>query len=72
MDPCSHVGHVFRKVTPHTWPEMYKAIAKNTLRTVETWADEYKGFYYKLHAGGDGAEELGSTYCTCPHLLRFS
>jgi hypothetical protein len=49
---CSRVGHVFRKVSPYSWPGgVVKILNHNTLRTVETWMDEYKEFYYKISPG---------------------
>ena len=53
--PCSHVGHVFRDVAPHTIPgtiqEKRDTITINTARFVEVWLDEYKHFYYHLNPG---------------------
>jgi hypothetical protein len=46
------VGHVYRKVTPHTIPggisETMNLVAVNTGRFAEVWIDEYKEFYYTL------------------------
>ncbi len=49
------MGHVFRTETPHQWPggarERGRMISRNTVRTVEVWADEWKELYYKAHPG---------------------
>ena len=52
QSPCSHVGHVFRKSTPHTMPDgfsAYDTININTARFAEVWLDEYKQFYYYMN-----------------------
>ncbi|KAE9555502.1 hypothetical protein FO519_001270 [Halicephalobus sp. NKZ332] len=36
--PCSHVGHIFRKASPHDFP----------MRVSEVWMDEWKHLFYKL------------------------
>ena len=47
---CSRVGHVFRKVSPYTWPGgVVKILNHNTMRTVEVWMDHYKNFFYKIN-----------------------
>ena len=52
INTCSRVGHVFRKVSPYTWPGgVVKILNHNTRRTVEVWMDEYKDFYYKISPG---------------------
>ncbi|XP_064647389.1 polypeptide N-acetylgalactosaminyltransferase 13-like isoform X2 [Lineus longissimus] len=56
--PCSHVGHVFRKATPYTFPGgTVKILNHNNARLAEVWMDEWKDFYYKINPGvkaGDG------------------
>ena len=47
---CSRVGHVFRKVSPYSWPGgVVKILNHNTMRTVETWMDDHKQFFYKIN-----------------------
>ena len=47
---CSRVGHVFRKVSPYTWPGgVVKILNHNTMRTVEVWMDDHKNFFYKIN-----------------------
>lgn len=49
ISTCSRVGHVFRKVSPYTWPGgVVKILNHNTLRTVHVWMDEYKDFFFKI------------------------
>lgn len=46
---CSHVGHVFRKQTPYTFPGGTATIIHhNAARTAEVWMDNYKEFFYKV------------------------
>ncbi|GAA6108146.1 polypeptide N-acetylgalactosaminyltransferase 13 isoform X2 [Tachysurus ichikawai] len=44
---CSHVGHVFRKATPYSFPGgTGQVINKNNRRLAEVWMDEFKDFFY--------------------------
>uniref|UniRef100_A0A0N5AR92 Polypeptide N-acetylgalactosaminyltransferase n=1 Tax=Syphacia muris TaxID=451379 RepID=A0A0N5AR92_9BILA len=47
--PCSHVGHVFRKASPHDFPgkSSGKVLNSNLLRVAEVWMDEWKYLFYK-------------------------
>uniref|UniRef100_A0A8C0KAX8 Polypeptide N-acetylgalactosaminyltransferase n=1 Tax=Canis lupus dingo TaxID=286419 RepID=A0A8C0KAX8_CANLU len=49
---CSHVGHVFRKATPYTFPGgTGHVINKNNRRLAEVWMDEFKDFFYIISPG---------------------
>lgn len=55
---CSHVGHVFRKQTPYTFPGGTAfVIHRNAARTAEVWMDEFKDFFFKMTPG---AKSIGA------------
>ena len=63
--PCSHVGHIFRPKNPNSFPGgVGQTLAKNNLRLIEVWMDEYKEIYYEKRADlrgrdfGDISERL--------------
>ncbi|CAO1440114.1 unnamed protein product [Diamesa tonsa] len=43
--PCSHVGHIFRKVSPYT--SEINFLQKNLVRLAEVWLDDYADLYYR-------------------------
>ena len=46
--PCSHVGHIYRERNPNTFPGgVTSTLARNNLRLMEVWMDEYKEYYYQ-------------------------
>ena len=52
ISTCSHVGHVFRKSTPYSFPGgTSKVVNKNNGRLAEVWLDQWKEFYYSIHPG---------------------
>lgn len=44
--PCSHVGHIFRKISPYKWRPGENVGRKNSIRLADVWMDEYARFYY--------------------------
>lgn len=47
---CSHVGHVFRKSTPYTFPGgTGKIVNHNNARLADVWLDEWKNFYFAIN-----------------------
>ncbi|EDV26781.1 uncharacterized protein TRIADDRAFT_22201 [Trichoplax adhaerens] len=63
--PCSHVGHVFRKSQPYSFPKgTGETLSKNLQRVAEVWMDGYKRYFYKRqphlkgHPFGDISKRL--------------
>ena len=49
ISPCSHVGHVFRKQTPYSFPGgTNRIIFKNNRRLIDVWTDEYAKYFHKI------------------------
>ena len=47
--PCSHIGHIFRKRSPYSWPKSKHGgsiVNRNNARLAEVWLDEYKEYFY--------------------------
>jgi polypeptide N-acetylgalactosaminyltransferase len=58
---CSHVGHVFRKSTPYTFPGgTSKIVNHNNARLADVWLDEWKHFYYAINPAAKRAD-MGDT-----------
>lgn len=47
--PCSVVGHIFRKKSPHTFPNSTFVIIRNLVRLAEVWMDDYKQVFYRTN-----------------------
>ncbi|XP_075214208.1 polypeptide N-acetylgalactosaminyltransferase 13-like [Lycorma delicatula] len=47
--PCSHVGHLFRKSSPYSFPGgVSEVLYGNLARVALVWMDEWKEFYFKF------------------------
>ena len=52
---CSHVGHVFRKATPYTFPGgTGRIINHNNARLADVWMDDWRDFFYRISPGSVG------------------
>jgi hypothetical protein len=50
--PCSHVGHLFRKSSPYTFPGgVGEVLYSNLARVALVWMDDWKDFYFKFNPG---------------------
>ena len=69
ISTCSHVGHVFRKSTPYTFPGgTSKIVNKNNARLAEVWLDDWKEFYYSINPG-QLHTAFPATYCLPPAIV---
>ena len=58
ISTCSHVGHVFRKSTPYTFPGgTSKIVNHNNARLAEVWMDEWKDFYFSINPAARKADK---------------
>ncbi|KAM6981993.1 polypeptide N-acetylgalactosaminyltransferase 6-like [Tautogolabrus adspersus] len=69
--PCSVVGHIFREVSPHTFPNKITVITRNLVRLAEVWMDDYKWVFYRTHREASSIfEENSFGNVTERHELR--
>nr|CAD7423818.1 unnamed protein product [Timema monikensis] len=48
--PCSHVGHLFRKSSPYSFPGgVGQVLYGNLARVALVWMDEWKEFYFRFN-----------------------
>lgn len=50
--PCSHVGHLFRRTSPYTFPKpggVGKVLFANLARVAAVWMDEWANFYFNIN-----------------------
>jgi len=58
ISTCSHVGHVFRKSTPYTFPGgTSKIVNHNNARLAEVWMDDWKDFYFSINPAARKADK---------------
>lgn len=56
--PCSHVGHLFRKSSPYTFPGGISDILdKNLIRVASVWMDEWSELFYKFNKNAELLKE---------------
>ena len=69
IQTCSHVGHVFRKVSPHQFPNGSTAtINRNNARLANVWMDQWVEFVYKISPGLSLMSFI-TDFCTSTHLI---
>ncbi|XP_058453166.1 polypeptide N-acetylgalactosaminyltransferase 3 [Malaya genurostris] len=57
--PCSHVGHLFRKSSPYTFPGGVSGILnENLARVALVWMDDWAKFFFKFNKGTDEFKSL--------------
>lgn len=63
ISPCSHVGHLFRKSSPYTFPGgVNEILNKNLARVADVWMDQWKEFYFKFnHNANDLRQSLNTS-----------
>lgn len=63
ISPCSHVGHLFRKSSPYTFPGgVNEILNQNLARVADVWMDQWKEFYFKFnHNANDLRLTLNTT-----------
>ncbi|GAB6033349.1 hypothetical protein CHUAL_013116 [Chamberlinius hualienensis] len=60
---CSHVGHVFRRTTPYSFPGgTSRVVNHNNARLAEVWLDDWKNFYYAISPGARNVEVGDTSY----------
>ncbi|XP_029843377.2 polypeptide N-acetylgalactosaminyltransferase 1 [Ixodes scapularis] len=50
--PCSHVGHLFRRTSPYTFPNpggVGSVLFSNLARVAAVWMDEWAAFYFNMN-----------------------
>ncbi|KAL7645696.1 UNVERIFIED_CONTAM: hypothetical protein RMT77_002573 [Armadillidium vulgare] len=56
--PCSHVGHIFRKSSPYTFPGdggVGGILYRNLARVALVWMDDWANFYFKMNPEAEAA-----------------
>ncbi|MED6234179.1 hypothetical protein ATANTOWER_023787 [Ataeniobius toweri] len=47
--PCSVVGHIIRKRSPHSFPNGSITILRNLVHLAEVWMDDYRWVFYRTN-----------------------
>lgn len=69
ISPCSHVGHLFRKSSPYTFPGGVNEILNRNLgRVADVFLDEWKEFYFKFNHNANSIRPTLNT--TERHAMR--
>ncbi|XP_053691775.1 polypeptide N-acetylgalactosaminyltransferase 3 [Sabethes cyaneus] len=57
--PCSHVGHLFRKSSPYTFPGGVSGILnENLARVALVWMEDWSKFFFKFNKGTEEFKSL--------------
>ena len=65
---CSHVGHVFRKATPYSFPGgTGHIINHNNARLADVWMDDWHNFFYHISPGS--VRQMAASVRVC--MLNF-
>ncbi|ESP03205.1 hypothetical protein LOTGIDRAFT_137845, partial [Lottia gigantea] len=48
INPCSHIGHIFRPHSPYLNETHKDTIVKNKARVAEVWLDDYKNYFIEI------------------------
>jgi len=68
---CSHVGHVFRKATPYSFPGgTGHIINHNNARLADVWMDDWRSFFYRISPGSIH-QMAASCVHVCSAIARF-
>lgn len=71
---CSHVGHVFRKATPYTFPGgTGHIINHNNARLADVWMDDWRNFFYRISPGSVGqmTNRQQLVFSKLSHVIRI-
>jgi hypothetical protein len=71
--PCSHVGHLFRKSSPYTFPGgVGEVLYANLARVALVWMDDWKEFYFSFNPGVFSLFQTTEVLCPSSGAVRKS